>query len=64
MLQRMRRRALFAIPALVVLAGGGAAAWWASRPAPPPPPPAEERGYKDIERPEYEKWMQDLGYTE
>ncbi len=47
--------------ALLLVAGAGAGAWWLLRP--PPAPPAE-KAYGDIPREEYERWMQDLGYTE
>lgn len=58
------RKPLILIACLLLAAGSGTAAWWKLRPAPPPTPAADEQSYKDIERPEYEKWMQDLGYTE
>lgn len=60
----MKKRLLVAIGATFALAGTGAVAWWKLRPVEPPPAPAAERGYNDIQRDEYERWMQDLGYTE
>jgi len=47
--------------AVLLIAGAGAGVWWVARPQ---PPAAEERAYGDIPREEYERWMQDLGYTE
>ncbi|MFZ5478801.1 MAG: hypothetical protein ACOZNI_18660 [Myxococcota bacterium] len=59
------RKVLIGAGAALLLGGGGAFAWMQARaPEPPPPPPAEERGYGDIPRDEYQEWMQDLGYTE
>lgn len=46
---------------LVAALGGGG--WYAWDRAHPPPPPKEKR-FEDIDPKEYEKWMQDLGYTE
>jgi hypothetical protein len=45
-----------------LVASGAAAVWWRSHPAEPPADAAQR--YEDIPRPEYEQWMQDLGYTE
>jgi len=57
------RRAL-ALSLLVLGGASGLAAWWLlGREEPVSPPPAE-RGYGEIDRAEYEKWMQDLGYTD
>lgn len=60
----MRKPVLVAFGTLLALASTGAMAWWKLRPADPPPAPTAERGYDDIQRDEYERWMQDLGYTE
>lgn len=49
--------------AAAVVIGGVATAWWRTRPPDPPPRAAEQR-YEDIAREDYERWMQDLGYTE
>ena len=59
----MRKPLVLAL-GLAIVAGSGVLAWRALRPAEPPPAPAVEKTYDQIERPEYEKWMQDLGYTE
>jgi hypothetical protein len=60
----MRKR-LVIVLGIAVVAGTGTVAYVKLRP-PPEPPPGEsaEKSYEDIQRPEYEKWMQDLGYTE
>lgn len=60
----MRKQVVVPLVSLVALAGGGALAWWKLRPPPAPPEAADEKRYEDIARPDYEKWMQDLGYTE
>lgn len=60
----MRKRLVVGFGALLVLASTGAVAFWKLRPTEPPPAPTAERGYDDIKRDEYERWMQDLGYTE
>ena len=60
----MRKPLVLAI-GLAFVAGSGALAYLKLRAEPEPPPaPSSEKSYEDIERPEYEKWMQDLGYTE
>ena len=46
---------------LLLSLGGGS--WYAWHRAHPPPVPKEKR-FEDIDPQEYEKWMQDLGYTE
>jgi hypothetical protein len=51
-----------AVAVAAVVGAGGAALWFAT-PAPPEGPP-EEQSYADIERAEYERWMQSLGYTQ
>ncbi|MDP2307265.1 MAG: hypothetical protein Q8P18_14660 [Pseudomonadota bacterium] len=58
------RKALLLGLGLVGVAGSSAFAYWRLLPAPEPPPVPVEHNYEDIERGEYEKWMQDLGYTE
>ncbi len=59
----MRKPLVLAL-GLALVAGSGALAYLKLRPAPEPAPMAAEKAYDQIERPEYEKWMQDLGYTE
>ncbi len=49
---------------LVTIVGSGALAYWRLRPEPEPLAVPVEQKYEDIQRAEYEKWMQDLGYTE
>jgi len=56
-----RRRLVLGVLAALLVAGAGVGAWWFSR---PPPPVPVERAYGEIPREEYERWMQDLGYTE
>lgn len=59
------RKPLFLALGLALVAGSGAVAWWKLlREEEPPPAPAAEKSYEDIDREKYEKWMQDLGYTE
>ncbi len=58
----MRRYMWLAVAVAAVVGAGGAALWFAA-PAPPEVPP-EEQSYADIERAEYERWMQSLGYTQ
>lgn len=58
----MKRKWALAALGLVVLGAGGGVAWWQLQP--PPEPPADERTFEDIPKDEYEKWMQELGYTE
>lgn len=60
----MRRRVIAGVVGAVLLVGAGVFAWRATRPPAPPPTPSAERTYEDIDRGEYERWMQDLGYTE
>lgn len=48
---------------VAVVAVAGFFAWSSTRPEPAPTPPADRR-YEDVDRAEYEAWMQDLGYTE
>jgi hypothetical protein len=60
----MNRRRIAWVVGAALVAAAGAWAWHALRPEPPPPPPAADRAYEDIDRSEYEQWMQDLGYTE
>jgi hypothetical protein len=63
-LMRMRKP-LAIVVGFAFVAGSGALAYMALRPEPEPPPALDaEKSYDQIERPEYEKWMQDLGYTE
>ena len=57
------RKVLILGGSLVAVLGTGAVAYWKLRPEPPPPAAVEQK-YEDIQRAEYEKWMQDLGYTE
>jgi hypothetical protein len=59
----MWKRVVLGVGAAVLVAGGGAVAWKRLHPPPPPPKP-EERTFEQIPKDEYEKWMQDLGYTE
>ena len=62
---KMRRRRIVVGAAVFLVLLGGAGAWYQFlRPDPKPPAPVEERSYEEIERADYEKWMQDLGYTE
>lgn len=49
---------------LVGAAGTSAVAYWRFAPEPEPTAAPVEQRYEDIQRAEYEKWMQDLGYTE
>lgn len=56
----MKRRWALTLGAVLILASGGGYAWWRSRQVPAP----DERTFEDIPTPEYEKWMQELGYTE
>jgi hypothetical protein len=58
------RKALLLGLLLVGVAGSGAFAYVELKPAPPPPPAPAEQSYDQIKRDAYEKWMQDLGYTE
>jgi hypothetical protein len=58
----MRKPLALALGVALVV-GTGTIAYLKLRPT-PEPPPAREKSYEQIERPEYEKWMQDLGYTE
>jgi hypothetical protein len=58
----MKRRLIAVLLGVALLAGVGAAAWRYTRPE--PPPPVQDRTYQDVDRAEYEAWMQDLGYTE
>lgn len=59
-----RTRMFLAAGVLLVAAGGGVGAWrWhvqeeAERKA------AEEKRFEDIPKEDYERWMQELGYTE
>lgn len=57
------RKVLILGGSFVAALGSGALAYWQLRPEPPPPVAVEQK-YEDIKRAEYEKWMQDLGYTE
>lgn len=59
-----RHRVLFGAASLVVLLAGAGAWYRFGRPEPPKPQPEQERKYEEISRPEYEQWMQSLGYTE
>ncbi len=59
-----RRRILVGASIFTALVGGGVGAWYKFASSEPPAPPVDERSYEEIERAEYEKWMQDLGYTE
>lgn len=56
----LRSRPLrFALLALA-LAGVAGTAWWRHRSK----QASAEQGYEEIRREDYERWMQDLGYTE
>lgn len=61
-MSRRRRVIVGASISLVLL--GGVGVWYKFARPEPPKPPVDERSYEEIERAEYEKWMQDLGYTE
>jgi hypothetical protein len=63
MLHPMRRRWIAGLVGAALVVGASLFAWRATRPE-PPPPSSTERRYEDIDRAEYERWMQDLGYTE
>ncbi len=58
------KRVALVLAVLTSLVGCGAALWWKLRPAEPEKTPESEQQYKDIERGDYEKWMQEIGYTE
>ena len=59
------RRRFLLVFGILVLGTGAGAGWWASRPAPAPAPEsAADQEYQDIDRADYEAWMQELGYTE
>jgi len=60
----MTRRRIFVASAALVLALGGVGAWYGLTHKAPPPKPVDERSYDQIDRADYEAWMQDLGYTE
>ncbi|MES2638766.1 MAG: hypothetical protein V4850_04770 [Myxococcota bacterium] len=59
----MRKTLLLGL-ALVAVAGSSAFAYWSLLAEPEPVVVPVEQKYEDIQRGEYEKWMQDLGYTE
>jgi len=53
-----------ALAASVLLVAASAAGWWLTRPPPEPPKVAEDQTFEDMDRAEYEAWMQELGYTD
>ena len=59
-----RRRRILAGSALVVALGAVGAWYELVHKVPPPAKPVDERSYDQIDRADYEAWMQDLGYTE
>ncbi len=59
-----RRRLLLGTTVALALVGGGVGAWYRFGRPEPEKPPVDERSYEEIDRAEYEAWMQDLGYTE
>lgn len=60
----MRPRLLFPVIGTLAASAAGAGWWWTHRPAPPKAEPVADKSYEDVDRAEYEKWMQELGYTE
>lgn len=60
----MRPRLAFPLLGAILATGVGAGWWWSHRPEPPKPEAVADKKYEDVDRDEYEKWMQELGYTE
>jgi uncharacterized iron-regulated membrane protein len=49
---------------LVAASAAGAWAWKKAQPPPVSPVAIEEQKFSDVDRAEYEKWMQALGYVD